>query len=77
VTTLDAVERPEDLHPDAEARIQEALGRGEAAIAAARLGRRFPTIDQPTRYGAAGWLPAYAEFETAQFLGHRSDTRST
>jgi hypothetical protein len=36
----------EGVHPDADARIQEALSRGvdrEAAMAAVRLGRRFPT----------------------------------
>ena len=62
----------EGLHPDAEARIQEALSRGvdrEAAVAAVRLGRRFPSIDQSDEVWRDRLNAAYAEFETAR--GHR------
>ena len=61
----------EGLHPDADARIQEALSRGvdrEAAVAAVRLGRRFPTIDQSHQVWRDRLLAAYAEFQTAH--GH-------
>jgi TrwC relaxase len=62
------------LHPDADARIQAALGRGvdrEAAVAAVRLGRRFPTIDQSHQVWRDRLTAAYAEFETAH--GHRPE----
>ena len=58
----------EGLHPDAEARIQEAVSRGvdrEVAVASVRLGRRFPTIDQSHEVWRDRLLAAYAEFETA------------
>jgi conjugative relaxase-like TrwC/TraI family protein len=61
----------EGLHPDAEARIHEALGRGvdrKAALAAVRLGRRFPTIDQSHEVWRDRLNAAYAQFEAA--LGH-------
>jgi hypothetical protein len=64
----------EGLHPDAEARIQEALSRGvdrEAAVAAVRLGRRFPTIDQSHQVWRDRLNAAYAEFEAAH--GHRPE----
>jgi conjugative relaxase-like TrwC/TraI family protein len=64
----------EGLHPDAEARIQEALSRGvdrEAAVAAVRLGRRFPTIDQSHKVWRDCLNAAYAEFEAAH--GHRPE----
>jgi TrwC relaxase len=58
----------EGLHPDADARVQEALSRGvdrEAAVAAVRLGRRLPTIDQSHQVWRDRLLAAYAGFETA------------
>ena len=58
----------EGLHPDAEARIQAALNRGvdrETAVAAVRLGRRFPSIDQSHEVWRDRLNAAYAEFETA------------
>jgi len=64
----------EGLHPDAEARIQEALGRGvdrEAAVAGVRLGRRFPSIDQSREVWRDRLNAAYGEFETAH--GHRPE----
>jgi hypothetical protein len=64
----------EGLHPDAEARIQEALGRGvdrQAAVAAVRLGRRFPMIDSSHEVWRDRLNAAYAEFETAH--GHRPE----
>ena len=59
------------LHPDADALIQETLTRGmdrEAAVAAVRLGRRFPTIDQSHQVWRNRLLAGYAEFQTAH--GH-------
>ena len=64
----------EGLHPDADARIQEALSRGvdrDAAQVAARLGRRFPTIDQSHQVWRDRLLAAYSEFEAAH--GHRPE----
>jgi len=64
----------EGLHPDADARIQEALSRGvdrETAVAAVRLGRRFPTIDQSHEVWRDRLTAAYGEFETAH--GHRPE----
>jgi hypothetical protein len=64
----------EGLHPDAEARIQEAAGRGVdrgAAVEVVRLGRRFPTIDQSHEVWRDRLNEAYAEFETAH--GHRPE----
>jgi hypothetical protein len=61
----------EGLHPDAEARIQEAVSRGvnrQAAVAAVRLGRRFPTIDQSHQVWRDRLTAAYAEFETAHVV---------
>ncbi len=58
----------EGLHPDADARIQEALSRGvdrDAAQVAARLGRRFPTIDQSHQVWRDRLLAAYSEFGAA------------
>jgi len=64
----------EGLHPDADARIQEALSRGvdrEAAVAAIRLGRRFPSIDQSHEVWGDRLNAAYGEFETAH--AHRPE----
>jgi conjugative relaxase-like TrwC/TraI family protein len=64
----------EGLHPDAEALIQEALGRGvdrQDAVAAVRLGRRFPSIDQSHEVWRDRLNAAYAEFETAH--GYRPE----
>jgi TrwC relaxase len=64
----------EGLHPDAHARIQEALSRGvdrEAAVAAVRLGRRFPSIDQSHEVWRDRLNAGYAEFENAH--GHRPE----
>jgi len=64
----------EGLHPDAEALIQEALSRGvdrEDAVAAVRLGRRFPSIDQSHEVWRDRLNAAYGEFETAH--GHRPE----
>jgi len=57
----------EGLHPDAEARVQEALSQGvdhETAVAAVRLGRRFPSIDQSHEVWRDRLNAAYADFET-------------
>ena len=62
----------EGLHPDADARIEEALSRGvdrEAAVAAVRLGRRFPMIDQSHEVWRDALNAAYGEFEAVQGRG--------
>ena len=64
----------EGLHPDADVLIQEALSRGvdrETAVAAVRLGRRFPSIDQSHEVWRDRLNAAYDEFETAH--GHRPE----
>src|SRR5665811_659255 len=64
----------EGLHPDAETRIQQALGRGvdrETAVAAVPRGRRFPRIDQSHEVWRDRLNAAYAQFEAAH--GHRPE----
>ena len=57
------------LHPDADARIAGAIARGissEDAESAARLGRRFPVLDQSGQVWRVRVDAAYADFTAAQ-----------
>jgi hypothetical protein len=62
------------LHPNAARFIEEAVARGvphEEALAAARLGRRFPTMQRSDEVWRARLAGAFKEFEIVH--GHRPE----